>query len=457
MSRRARLSSLTLVILGSVVLIGGLSRLVFDADLASSQVLPAAAPGAQGFSADRLARIGEVMQQYVDEGKISGMVTLVARHGQVVQLEAYGAADREAAVPMSTNTMFRLASITKLITTAAVMQLMEEGRLLVTDPVSKYIPEFEKTTVAVEPTTGSAPGAQYTVVPARRQITLHDLLTKTGGIGYPQGPTQQLYEAEGFGQAWYFAHMDEPMCTIIERLPKLPFHAHPGEEWFNGYTTDILGCVIEVVSGMTLDDFLRTRLFEPLEMSDTYFFVPREKAHRLAAVYGAIPDGGITRSEGFGRQGQGNYVDGPRKAFAGGSGLVSTATDYARFLQMLLNGGELDGVRVLSSKTIEMVTKNHVGDLFRDGAMDFGFNVEIVSERSHDDRLGSVGTYGWAGAYFTRFWVDPAEDLLAVFLAQLIPYGGSSDLHAKFQALVYQALVQSEHAPAATAFGTGGH
>lgn len=432
-------------VFGLVALLSGAWYLAAGADLVSYQVLPANSPEAQGFSSERLDRIDHVMQRYVDEGMISGMVTLVARHGEIVHLKAHGDADRDRGVPMRTDAMFRLASISKLITTVGLLHLMEEGQLLVTDPVSKYIPEFENTMVAVEPEGGATP-VPYTVVPSRRQITLHDLLTKTPGIAYPQGVTQEMYEALGLEHGWYFAHMDQTMCQIMRKLPSVPLHAHPGEEWFNGYTADVLGCVIELVSGMTLDDYLRTQIFEPLNMRDTYFFVPQEKADRLTAVYSAAPDGGIVRAEGVARSGQGDFVQGqgPGKAFSGGAGLVSTATDYARFLQMLLNGGELDGVRLLAPKTVDMISQNHVGDLFRNGDLGFGFNVDVREEGSHDDRLGSVGTYSWSGAYFTRFWVDPQEGLLAVFLAQLLPYGGSSDLHPKFQALVYQALIDPQ-------------
>ncbi len=449
-----RRSKLFLLRLGSVALVGGLWYLASGVELLSSQVPRIASPEAQGFSGDRLARVDDLMQQYVDEGLISGMVTLVARHGEIVHLGAYGAADRDRGVPMRTDTMFRLASISKLITTVGLLQLMEEGRLLVTDPVSKYIPEFAHTTVAIEAETAATREVPFTVVPTRRQITLHDLLTKTPGISYPQGPTQAMYEALGLEHGWYFAHMDQSMCEIMRKLPSVPFHAHPGEEWFNGYTADVLGCVIELVSEMTLDDYLRSRVFEPLNMRDTHFFVPERKADRLAAVYSAAPDGGIVRAEGVARNGQGDFIEGqgPGKAFSGGAGLVSTATDYARFLQMLLNGGVLDDVRVLSPKTVAMISQNHVGDLFRNGDLGFGFNVDVREERSHDDRLGSVGMYSWSGAYFTRFWVDPQEDLFAVFLAQLLPYGGSSDLHPKFQALVYQALVESQQTPATADF-----
>jgi CubicO group peptidase (beta-lactamase class C family) len=383
------------------------------------------------------------MQRYVDEGRIAGMVTLIARRGKIAHFKAYGAADRERGSSMRTDTIFRLASTTKLVTTVAVMQLMEEGRLLVTDPLSKFIPAFKETTVAVLPSGAVSAGAPYTVVPARREITIHDVLTKTSGIAYPQGPTRSLYEAQGLHQ-WYFADMDEPMCAVIDRIAKLPFHAQPGERWFNGYTADILGCVIEKISGSNLDKFFSERIFEPLNMRDTHFFLPKDKASRLAAVYAATPDGPIKRAEGRWTEGQGDYIDGPRKAFSGGAGLLSTAADYGRLLQMLLNGGELDGVSLLSPKTVQMMTSNHVGNLYQNGTRAFGFNVEVTLADGHDDRLGSVGSYGWQGAYFPRFWVDPAEQMFAIFLAQLTPYGGASDLHAKFQTLVYQALVQSD-------------
>jgi CubicO group peptidase (beta-lactamase class C family) len=395
-----------------------------------------------GVSPERLGRLDRVMQQYVDEGRIGGMVTLIARQGQIVHLKAYGNADVEQRRPMKPDTIFRMASTTKIVTTVAVLQLMEEGRLLVTDPVSKYLPGFKNTQVAVLPAPGSKPAAPFTLAPSKREITIHDVLTKTSGIAYPQGPTRPLYEAEGFHQ-WYFADKAEPMCVWMEKLPKLPFHAQPGEQWFNGYTSDILGCVVEKVTGMTLDEFFRTRIFEPLGMTDTHFFLPREKVSRLAVVYTPSASGEIARADGPWGAGQGDYVDGPQKAFSGGAGLLSTASDYGRFLQMLLNQGELDGARVLSPRTVAAITQNHVGTLYRRGELGFGYNVEVVLEEGHGDRLGAAGSFGWQGAYFPRFWVDPVEGLVAVFLAQLSPYGGASDLHQKFDTLVYQAIVQS--------------
>jgi CubicO group peptidase (beta-lactamase class C family) len=350
---------------------------------------------------------------------------------------------------MKTDAIFRLASTTKIVTSVAVMQLMEEGRLLVTDPVSKYIPQFKSTMVAIPAPSNAPPGAPpFTVVPAKRQITIHDVLTKTPGISYPSGPTRSLYEDAGFHQ-WYFADNTVPMCTMIEKLPGLPFQAQPGDRWMNGYTADILGCIIEKISGQTLDTFMRTRIFQPLKMNDTHFFVPKDKASRLAAVYAATDNGGIKRADGKWTDGQGDYVDGPRVAFSGGAGLLTTAADYARFLQMLLNGGELDGVRLLSPKTVELMTSNHIGNLYKNGQMGFGFNVEVSIQRGLSDRLGSVGDYGWQGAYFPRFLVDPTERLVAIFMAQLTPYGGASDLHDKFLNGVYQALVKPANKPPA--------
>ena len=395
-----------------------------------------------GFSAERLARIDGVMQSAVDRGVISGMVTLVARKGRIVQHKAYGMADRDNKTPMQTDAIFRLASVSKIITTVAVMQLVEEGQIRISDPISKFLPGFAKTTVAV-PVAGST--TKFTVVPAARPLTVHDVLTKTTGISYPVGPTQSLYEAQDFHQ-WYFADKAEPMCAMIEKLPGLPFHAQPGEKWMNGYTADILGCVIEKLSGVTLEQFMRTHIFDPLEMNDTYFFLPKDKASRLTAVYAAV-DGGIKRSDGKWNEGQGDYVDGPRMAYSGGAGILTTSSDLARFLQMLLNGGELDGARIISPKTLELITQNHVGPIFKNGKMGFGFNVEVSIPGGDTDRLGSIGDYGWAGAYFPRFLVDPSQDMFAIFMGQLTPYGGASDLHEKFTNSVYQALVQPTRHP----------
>lgn len=422
---------------------------------ATAPPLRVSTPEALGFSRDRLARVDALMQKAVEDHNVAGAVTLVMRRGQVAQLKAYGKADVEHDVPMRTDMIFRLASASKIVTTVALMTLVEEGKILINDPVSKYIPSFRNTTVAMlAPANAPAGTPPYTVVPAKRQITIHDVLTKTPGIAYPSGPTRGLYEEAGFHQ-WYFADMDVPMCTMMEKLPKLPFHYQPGEHWTNGYTADILGCVIEKISGMNLGEFERARIFQPLKMNDTAFFISQSKASRLATVYQGTPGGGIKRADGKWTEGQGDYVEGstPAKAFSGGAGLLTTAGDYGRFLQMLLNGGQLDGVRILSRKTTELMFANHVGTVYKNGQMGFGFNVEVAIEAGGSDRLGSVGDWGWQGAYFPRYLVDPQEQMISLFLAQLSGYGGVSNLHDTFTNLVYQALDRDDDVPKSTLTG----
>jgi CubicO group peptidase (beta-lactamase class C family) len=395
-----------------------------------AQGLPAATPESVGLSGERLHRLSDAMQRAVDEQTIAGAVTLVARRGKVVQFEAYGKLDREKNIPMTKDAIFRIASMSKPITTVAVMMLVEEGRLLLTDPVSKFIPTFKQTTVM------EAAGP----VPARRPITIRHLLTHTAGISYGTGALEAQYKEKDL-YYWYFADNDEPIGVSIERLGSLQFEAHPGERWVYGFATDVLGAVVEKVSGMPLDEFLRTRIFAPLKMNDTHFYLPPDKAARLATVYSGGGDG-LVRAPDEGR-GQGNYVEGPRKSFSGGAGLLSTASDYSRFLQMLLNGGELDGVRLLGPKTVDLMTSNHVGNLYSDGRLGFGLGFEIVEHVGRAGRPGSVGEYGWGGAYYTTMWVDPVESLVVVFMSQLLPIG-SATAQAQLRSLVYQAVIQSD-------------
>ncbi len=301
---------------------------------ASAQGLPAATPASVGVSGERLNRLSSTLQQYVDKGRTAGVVTIVVRQGKVVHLEAFGKRDIEAGAPMQKDTIFRIASMSKAITSLAAMILLEEGKLLLTDPVSKFIPSFAKTTVMVPPPAGAMAGTPVSVVPAKRPITIRDLLTHTAGIGYGAGPAEPLYKAANV-HMWYFADKAEPIATTIDRLAALPFDAQPGERYVYGFNTDILGVVVEKASGMSLDEFLKTRIFHPLKMVDTHFYLPVEKRNRLAAVYSMV-DGKLVRAPDEG-MGQGAYVDGPRQSFSGGAGLLSTAADYARFLQ---SGGQ---------------------------------------------------------------------------------------------------------------------
>jgi CubicO group peptidase (beta-lactamase class C family) len=404
----------------------------------SSQPLPIAKPEDVGVSSPRLDRIGQTVQQYVDQGKVSGVVTLVLRKGQVVQSGAYGKRDIESGSPMAKDSIFRIASMSKAITSVATMMLMEEGKLALGDPVSKFIPQFKKTTVAVEYRDGSSSRPVVVNVPAKREITIHDLLTHTSGVSYGTGLAEEQYKAANI-YSWYFADKNEPIGPVIERLAALPFDSQPGEKYVYGFNTDILGVVVERASGLTLDEFFRTRIFTPLKMTDTHFFLPPEKRDRLVTVYGYTPEGKLERSPNPGK-GQGDYVDGPRVCFSGGAGLLSTASDYARFLQMLLNGGELDGARLLGPKTVELMTSNAVGTLHNQGKFGFGLGFEITEHVGRAGRPGSVGEFGWGGAYHTQMWVDPKEELVVVYMTQTLP-AGPLDLQPRVRALIYSSIL----------------
>jgi CubicO group peptidase (beta-lactamase class C family) len=396
--------------------------------------LPKARPETVGLSTPRLERLGEVMQRYVDQGRLGGAVTLVARNGKVAYLQAFGRLDPASGAAMPTDAVFRIASQTKAVTSVAVMILFEEGKLLLGDPVAKYIPEFKDTTVAVPVTSRKGPG--YKIVPAKRPITVRDLLTHTAGISYGDGPAKDLYKAAGL-QGWFLADRPQPVGEYIKKLAGLPFDAQPGEKWIYGYNSDILGYLVEVVSGMRLADFIKTRITDPLGMADTCFFLPEEKAGRLAAVYGIGEDGkaGLVADAR-----EYAYVKGPRACYAGGAGLLSTAEDYARFLLMLQSGGEWGGVHILSPKSVELMTADHVGALY--GSQGFGLGFWVTKELGRNGDPGSVGAFGWGGAYHTTYWVDPVEKLVAVFMTQLMPATGS-DAQGKFKALVYQAVIDS--------------
>jgi CubicO group peptidase (beta-lactamase class C family) len=395
-------------------------------------------PGAHlGFDPVRLTRIDSMLQRAVDRAEIGGAVALVLRDGQTVYERAFGWADREANRRMTTDAIFRIASQTKALTSVALMSLVEEGKLSLNDPVSRFIPDFEHTTVATRVDTGRA------IVPARRRITIRDLLTHTAGISYgTDSLVAPLYAAAGLGPAagwgWYTADKKEPICLTMERLATLPFVAQPGERFVYGYNTDILGCVVERVAGAPLDEVIRARITGPLGMKDTHFFLPPEKRARLAAVYASGADLKIMRAPD-GPRGQGDYVDGPRRSFAGGAGLLSTARDYARFLQMMLDGGTLDGARILGPKTVALMTTNQTGTLYSQTGQGFGLGFSVLEHAGADGRVESVGTFGWGGAYGSTYEVDPKEHLVLVFMVQLLP--SRSDVPMRFPMVVYQALV----------------
>jgi CubicO group peptidase (beta-lactamase class C family) len=394
-------------------------------------------PAEVGMSAERLQRLDAAQSAYIAVARLAGQVTLVLRDGRVVYSKADGWRDQAAGARMTPDTIFRIASQSKAIISTAIMILHERALLNIGHPLSRYFPEWDEPQVAVDDGAGG-----YTLEPARQAITLRMLLTHTAGIGYGYGLAQDRWEQAGL-TGWYFADRDEPIAASIARMGALPLTAQPGEQWVYGYGTDILGAVVEKASGTDLATFLRTEIFEPLDLRDTHFYLPRAKADRLAVVYRPREGGGIEAiPETNGMQSQGLYVegDGPNLSYSGGAGLLSTARDYARFLQMFLNRGELDGRRVLSPKTVELMTVDHLGDIVFQPGQGFGLGFSVVEDLGARGVLGSVGEYGWGGAYHTNYWVDPVERLVVVYMTQLIPADGLDDFDT-LRSGVYQAIV----------------
>lgn len=403
--------------------------------IATAQELQITKPDDLGISSDRLQRIDDTFNSYVKGNNMAGSVILVARKGKVAYYKAFGYRDIAAKSVMGTDAIFRIASQTKAIVSTGIMILQEEGKLLIQDPVSKYIPEFKETTVA-EPKEGGG----YTIVKASRQITLRDLLNHTAGIGYGGGIAAEEWKKAGI-QGWYFANRDEPIAETVKRLAKLPMEAQPGSKWVYGYATDILGVVIERASGMALDQFLKNRIFDPLGMSDTHFYLPKEKAGRLTTVYTPKEGEPLKPAPVAGTMdSQGAYVDGPRKSFSGGAGLLSTAKDYYLFLQTMANGGELNGKRIVSSHTVDLMTANHFPEgVTNDPGEGFGLGFRVLLDLGKRGTPGSVGEFGWGGAYGSTYWVDPAEDLIVVYFTQVRPSSIVKD-QLMLRSLIYQAL-----------------
>ena len=395
-----------------------------------------APPKASGLDPVRVARLDQALQRYVDDEKISGAVALVLRDGKPVYEKAVGWADKESGRKMTPDTIFRIASQSKAFTSTAILALVEEGKIGLNEPVSHFIPTFAKTAVAVK-----GPDGSVSIVPAKRQITISDLLTHTAGISYgTESQVAALYAPKGLGPSagngWYTADKDEPICETMSRLGTLPFVSQPGEGYVYGYNTDILGCVVEKASGMPLDEFIRTRITAPLGLKDTRFYLPPAEKDRLAAVY-ASSNGKYVRAP-EGSKGQGSYVEGPRKSFSGGAGLTSTARDYARFLEMIRNGGALGGIRILAPRTVALMTTNQSGTLHSTTGLGFGYGFETV-DRYGASGMAGVGAFGWGGAYGSTYQVDPQSRSVLVLMIQLMP--NATDIQPKFYSLVYQTLL----------------
>ena len=439
----------------TLVLLAALALAPFA--LADNGTLPMVEPESVGMSSERLERIGEGMRRLIDDGKIPGTVTLVARRGKVVHFEANGLRDVEAGLPMEHDTIFRLYSQSKVVTGAAVMVLFEEGHFLMTDPVSKYLPEFAEMRVYL----GEEDGEVLTE-PAAGPITIQQLATHSSGLTYNFFPTPvgRMYAANGVVATGTPAPVDldtptgtppETLQEWSERLAKMPLVAHPGTEWHYSVGMDVLGRLVEVISGMTYGEFLRARLFEPLGMQDTGFHVPDSKVARFAANYGPTEGGGMRLIDAPGTS---VYLPPPALEMGGG-GLVGTVPDYFRLAQMLANGGEYDGTQLLGRRTVEFMTSNHLNPLFPDDpmtalfrppggprqwGMGFGVTGSVVTSPATSGLPLSRGTFSWGGAATTAFWVDREEELVGIVHTQLTP-SGTYPVPELMQLLTYQAIV----------------
>jgi CubicO group peptidase (beta-lactamase class C family) len=389
-------------------------------------------------SKDRLQIIDKNMQQWVDKKWISGGVGLILRDGKVFYQKAVGFANIEKNIPMQENHIFRIASQTKAITSVGIMMLYEQGEFLLDDPISSFIPEFSNPKVLDK---FNEKDSSYTAIPAKREITIRDLLTHTSGIGYAQigsSTANALYAKNGVVGG--IGMRGITLAENIKRLGPLPLFHQPGEKFTYGLNTDVLGYLIEVVSGMNLDQFFKKRIFTPLGMKDTYFYLPKEKYSRLVTLY-SNNKGKLAEAEPTFNVNGTVYRDFPimnLDMFSGGGGLSSTIMDYAIFLQMMLNGGEYNGIRLLSRNSVRMMTQNQIGDIDI-GANKFGLGFGITTEKGSARIPTNEGTFDWGGAFATTYWVDPKERLVGLFFQNAFPTD-HGDVSERFKVLAYQAI-----------------
>ncbi len=398
-------------------------------------------PLTAGFSQDRLKVIDARLNEWVEKGWMQGATALIIRNGKVVYHKAVGYNDLEAKVPLKKDDIFRIASQTKAITSVAIMILFEEGKLLLDDPVSKYIPAFRKQQVLAS---FNEADTSFTTVPAKTDITIRQLLTHTSGLGYAQIGSKEanaIYAKSNLTAG--IGVVGDDLLSAMNRLAKLPLMHQPGERWTYGLNTDLLGCLVEVISGKTLDQFFKERIFEPLGMQDTYFTIPAAKASRLVKLYRELPNGKLEKSPGNMLNGRSITPEYPLQAstyFSGGAGLSSTIGDYGIFLQMLLNGGLYNGKRILSRRTVDMMTTNQIGEVSYGGGQDkFGLGFSVIMAKSEGRTPANVGTFAWGGAFATSYWVDPKEKMVYLFYRQL-QNTSKGEMVEKFRAMVYQAI-----------------
>ena len=404
--------------------------------------LPLVTPEQVGLSAQRLDRVRKWMNGWVDSGKLAGMVACVMRRGELAFAEVVGKSDLARNKPMRADTIFRIYSMTKPLTSVAIMMLYEEGRFQLDDPISKFIPAFANPRVM----TGGSRGKIETA-PAEREINFRDLLTHTSGLTYgfmESTPVDAAYRAK---DGVDFQTADTSLKQVVEKLATIPLIAQPGKAWNYSVATDVLGYLVEVISGQPFEKYLKEKVIDPLRMIDTDFHVPKEKHDRFAANYSAGPGGKLDLIDDPAKS---RYLA-PRKVNSGGGGLVSTAADYLRFCQFMLNKGELDGVRLLGRKTVELMTMNHLnGDMADMGTprfsestytgIGFGLGFSVMIDPAKAYIAGTPGEFAWGGAASTAFWIDPAEDMAVVLLTQLMP-SSTYPIRRELRVLTYQAIV----------------
>ena len=428
------------------VIISAILLFTFFNNSFSQVVLHSVNPETEGISSERLKQIDANIDQWIKEEQLNGATAIILRNGKIVYYKSFGFANKQQNIPMKNDNIFRIASMTKPIISVAAMMLYEEGKFLLTDPVSKFIPEFKDPVVLDK---YNATDTTYTTVPAKREITMRDILSQSSGIGYAQignATANAIYYKNkingGIGTPY------STLKDVITRLAKLPLMVQPGEEFYYGLNTDVLGYLIEVISGISLDRYLQQKIFDPLDMKDTYFFLPKEKQARLVSLYTQqgnqtklrIQDSLIslngTFSRDFPKTPNGTY-------FSGGAGLASTAYDYALFGQMLLNGGELNGKRILSPGTIQLMTSNQIGNhlMWGDSNMTrrFGLGFGILTEYAERTLMIPAGSYGWDGMFASHYWTDPKNKMVVVFMRNIWPTD-HWDYGDRIKPLIYQSL-----------------
>ncbi|MEM7111737.1 MAG: serine hydrolase domain-containing protein [Chloroflexota bacterium] len=391
-------------------------------------------PEEVGFCSTRLGRITETMQRYIDDGQTAGFVTLVARNGRLVHHHAQGYQDLASQKPMALDTIFRIYSMTKPITSVALMMLWEQGKVRLTDPISRFLPVFKETPVYI---------GQGKTVPAESEPTIQDLLRHTSGLSYGDFENPPPIDDQYPKSDIMFTH-EISSTDFVNGLAKLPYVYQPGTSWRYSAATDVIGHIVELISGMSLEDFFREKIFAPLGMVDTSFLIPQEKADRFASLYFQTEQHPMTPAPPSFVT---SYFEG--KFFGGGGGLAGTAIDYLQFAQLILNKGELNGVRLLGRKTVEFMTQNHLTDEMLPFVLGepnlgkgFGLGFSVVMDPAQTAVVNSVGNHGWGGWASTNFWVDPQEQLIGIIMTQLIP-SGNFYTNDDFRTAVYQALIEN--------------